>query len=365
MLKKVVCIVLVSHLLSFNVSAQNKKEGATDLFTGKWSGTIQSEMKTFDSKGLTAKGKSSLQIINISVKEEERLDASSEKLFLEMFKGSVITAPIQNSFTGWATFNGLSEFFDSKGKLAGRWSLPNNEEILEIDGLFLKDNTLFIASDTNVLMKQEEFIFGYTVYEHPDWSAFAMVGAPLFPTRTIKFTLKNDAIIINDIWKEGGGEIKVTGELYRVELLKKIFPKDIKPNEPIKTDKRTQLEITMPSKDVIKVAQNTEAVIRSESLIQIVKGKIHSVIKKLQPKTKFEVKTPTSGFSVRGTEYTVEVEDDGTTTLTVLDGEVEFSDKEMKKTVIVKRNQKSACKPVGLPSDPVEIKPKLIPKWWE
>lgn len=160
-------------------------------------------------------------------------------------------------------------------------------------------------------------------------------------------------------------ERKVVGSLYRIERLKKSFPKDIKPDEPIKTDKKTQLEITMPSKDVIKIAQNTEAVIRSESLIQIVKGKIHSVIKKLQPKTKFEVKTPTSGFSVRGTEYTVEVEDDGTTTVVVLDGEIEFSDKENKKMVIVKKNQKSVVKPGALPTVPEEIDPEKILNWWK
>lgn len=360
--------MVISHLLGSTVFAQRTEKNA-DLLAGKWSGKIQSEMRAFGTKGeLIARGKSSLEIINISVQLQEKIDAASEKTFSEMFKGSVLTAPIQNSFAGWAIFNGLTEYFDSKGKLSERWSLPNNEETIKVDGHFLKDNTLFIASDTEILMKQEQFLltpFGYTVYEHPDWPAFSMGGSPLFPTRTIKFNFKKGKITIDDIWKEGGGEIKVTGELYRVELLKKIFPKDIKPNEPIKTDKRTQLEITMPSKDVIKVAQNTEAVIRSESLMKVMNGKIHGLIKKLKPKTKFEVHSPTSVTSIRGTEFMLNVSNNITTTVIVLDGEVEFLSKDSQKTVKVRKNQQSVLRPQQHPSDPISIKPKRIPKWWE
>jgi hypothetical protein len=155
------------------------------------------------------------------------------------------------------------------------------------------------------------------------------------------------------------------GEIYKMDEKKLIFPKDIKPNEPIKTDKKTQLEITMPSKDVIKVAQNTETVIRSESLMEVVKGKIHGLIKKLKPQTKFDVKTPTSVIGVRGTEYEINVEYDGTTTVVVLDGEIEFSDKENKKIIIVKKNKTSVCKPNGLPFDPNAINKDQLLKWWK
>jgi hypothetical protein len=159
-------------------------------------------------------------------------------------------------------------------------------------------------------------------------------------------------------------DMNATGELYRVELLKKNFPRDIKPNEPIKTDKKTQLEITMPSKKVIKIAQNTEAVIKSESLIEVMRGRIHNLIKKLKPETKFNIRTPTATTGVRGTEYEIEVKDDGTTTVMVFSGEVEFSDIENRKTVIVKENQMSICKPKDLPQDPYEFNQEQILKWW-
>jgi hypothetical protein len=68
---------------------------------------------------------------------------------------------------------------------------------------------------------------------------------------------------------------------------------------------------------------------------------------------------------VSGTNFTMEVSENGTTTLTVLDGEVEFSDKAKKKTVIVKKNQRSDCKPGGLPIEPMSINPDIISKWYE
>lgn len=80
---------------------------------------------------------------------------------------------------------------------------------------------------------------------------------------------------------------------------------------------------------------------------------------------KFEVKTPIAIAGVRGTEFTIEVAEDGTTTLTVLEGIVEFSDLAQTKTVTVGQNQTSTMTPGGLPSDPAIIDPELIQRWWE
>lgn len=68
---------------------------------------------------------------------------------------------------------------------------------------------------------------------------------------------------------------------------------------------------------------------------------------------------------VSGTNFTMEVSKDGTTTLTVLNGEVEFSDIKKKGTVIVKKNQRSVVKPGGLPTEPKAIEQNQIPRWWE
>jgi len=68
---------------------------------------------------------------------------------------------------------------------------------------------------------------------------------------------------------------------------------------------------------------------------------------------------------VSGTNFIMEVSEDGTTILTVLDGEVEFSDVKKKKTILVKKNQKSIVKPGGLPTEPKAIEQNQIPRWWE
>jgi len=101
-------------------------------------------------------------------------------------------------------------------------------------------------------------------------------------------------------------------------------------------------------------------------LVEIMKGKMYSLIKKLKPGTKFEVKTPNSGTGVRGTEFVLNVEDDGSTKIIVLDGEVEFADKEYKKRVIVRNGQTSTITKLnGLPSEAVRIDLEKNFKWWE
>ncbi len=186
-----------------------------------------------------------------------------------------------------------------------------------------------------------------------------------------EFDLENSVVNINHIYEQidkVNGVVfrfSVQGKIYKIEKIKKFFPRDIKPNELIRTNEKTQYEIIMPSKDIIKIAQNTNAVIKSESLMEIIKGKIHNIITKLKPKTKFEVHTPTSVIGVRGTKYEIEVEDDGSTTVKVFDGEIEFSDKKMVRTVLVKKNHKSVIKPNSLPSEQLSIDEIKILKWWE
>lgn len=79
----------------------------------------------------------------------------------------------------------------------------------------------------------------------------------------------------------------------------------------------------------------------------------------------FKVKTSQGVIAVRGTQFITNAEKNGATTLTVFDGEVEFSDTQKKKTVLVKKNQKSTINPGGLPSVPVSIDTNQITKWWE
>lgn len=162
-------------------------------------------------------------------------------------------------------------------------------------------------------------------------------------------------------------DMRATAEFYRVELLKKNFPKDIRPNEPIQTDKKTRVEIDWQDVGKVNVGENSSAkiVCQSACILVLAKGRISGLIKKLKPKTRFEVHTPIAVIAVRGTEFELKVEDDGTTILNVFDGEVEFSDIQNRKTVLVKKNQQSVVKSGEIPSEPVQINPNQILKWWE
>lgn len=165
-----------------------------------------------------------------------------------------------------------------------------------------------------------------------------------------------------DMWEHS----YASGELHRIYVKKDTLGKTVQINEPIKTDKFTQREIVVPNIGEVTVNINSECKFKEDKLLEQVLGEITTKLDKLREEGyDFKVRSPQAVIAVRGTQFITKVEKDGTTTLTVLDGEVEFSDKAKKKTVVVKKNQRSICKPGGLPSEPVSIDPNQIPRWWE
>ena len=78
----------------------------------------------------------------------------------------------------------------------------------------------------------------------------------------------------------------------------------------------------------------------------------------------WRIRTFYSASAVRGTEFTLEVIENGTTTLTVLVGTVEFSDPARARSVLVGPNQTSVILPEGTPSIPTSIDQADIDMWW-
>ncbi|MCX6320920.1 MAG: FecR family protein [Bacteroidia bacterium] len=339
LISKFICVVILLAFISAPVFGQEKQKISTNILAGRWAGDIRAEFKSLGRKGkLEADGQSTIKIFNLLISEYDE------------------------EYEGRAEFSGTNRFYDSRGRIGETWTLENNVEVINIYGHFLEGNRIYFSSENEVKVKRETFL-GLFIEEFPAFSIGAFVQ--LVGTDGARFEVNEGNIFINDEVSHTELIAKITGQLYRIETLKKTFPKDIKPDEPIKTDKKTQLEITMPSKDVINVAQNTEAVIRSESLMEVVKGKIHAMIEKLKVRGKFEYNTPAASFTVRGTEFELNVEDDGTTTLIVLDGELEFSDINKKKIMLVSKNQQVVVKPGEFPPLPVQIDPDKILRWWK
>lgn len=155
-----------------------------------------------------------------------------------------------------------------------------------------------------------------------------------------------------------------SGTLYRVNLERETIGETIKINELVKTDNNTQKEIIIPDVGEVTLDRNTEIKIEDETSIEQFNGELRSKVKELHPDA-LKIRMPESVTSHRGTEFITKVEDGGENVLIVLKGEVEFSDIEKKKTVIVKENQMSVVKPGELPTDPLRIDPETILRWWE
>jgi len=348
--------------------AQEKHKNPIGLYIGKWQGNAEIQNINMSGGWDSVSGFLGIHEITKEIFQikfnlnfvhplddplviEEYKKAGMPVDYLENLRSMIFTSL---RVTGNAAISGFSEYKhetkeyceECKGK-DGVWKKNFSEIIVPVSG------------EVDLTKKEVNIYFGdlpkeYNV-ELPYW--FSSKNIKLLDQNKIEFNYKN--------FEENTVEQNLTGKLYKVRILKNNFPEHIKPDQPIKTDEKTQLEIKTPLKNVINIAQNTEAVIRSESLVELFKGKIHFIIKKLKPKTKFEVKTPTTGTGVRGTEYILEVEEDGATILLVLDGEVELSDKENKKTVIVKKNQKSVVRQGDLPTEPEKINSAELLNWWK
>lgn len=163
-----------------------------------------------------------------------------------------------------------------------------------------------------------------------------------------------------DLWEDD----YASGELHRIYVRQDTLEKTVNINEPIITDTFTQRDIIVPNIGEVIVDTNSECEFKADTLLEQWKGKIYHRVRQMEPH-QLEMRSPVAALAVRGTEFVTSVDTDGTTTLTVLEGTVEFSDLNRETTVTVEENQMSVVNPEGLPSEPVSIDPNQIPRWWE
>lgn len=148
---------------------------------------------------------------------------------------------------------------------------------------------------------------------------------------------------INAEIERSGTKIKNPKEKSRIEN-----------GDTIKTNKRAQVNIADSVGNKMWIGGGSRVKINEPSDFELLIGTITGFINKLKPKTKFEIHTPTCGTGVRGTIFSLWT-DGQTTSLTVVEGEVDFSDLKGNK-VTVKSNQTCICskdqglqQPVTLP----------------
>lgn len=96
--------------------------------------------------------------------------------------------------------------------------------------------------------------------------------------------------------------------------------------------------------------------------------RVKRLIGKFKAKTKFEFHTPIVITSVRGTAFTVDVADDGTTLIAVLEGKIEVIDKKELKSIIINGGQQITVTPQKPLAEPCEANKDMlaeIAKWKE
>lgn len=385
--------LVILLLRVFQIYAEDKLRIPNKFFSGKWRGNIQYEVKTFDDKGrITSHHTSSLKNINIVVEEFDDKDAHSVETFknsgMDTYTAEIISK-IRNSFYGNAFYTGLSQFYDNNGRLVETLELKNGMENIEISGHFSINNKLWIYSDTYV----EIIASGIEGSE----SAFS-VGAAAFAlsiTEGINFKIEESKLLINyegKLKEDSNSYIKIKGELCKI---KKCTKKDKIPlNIFLSKDYKDEAKIFSNGTKIQKMHDKLKIVTKDGcvelfikeyfkingldgtkmeiSISKVLDGVVESNIYEgyiqvdiWEDGKHHQFTTKDAIVEVNGTNFTMEVSGDGATILTVLDGKAEFSDKKKRKTVLVKKNQKSVIKPNGLPSESVSIDPNQILRWWE
>lgn len=322
MKKYLIVFFILAILISgfYTIFAQETQKIPSDFFIGKWGGVISGKIKheeynfPFD-----------LELIGNPGKNTAYLKLNAVRI-IDVDGGEALV-PIT--------------VFDTQAPCAIYFK--SNSQIFTLN--FSQDLIKRISSDFNT----------WSIYQLALITGFKMepINEKLFFLYSRENTL---------LWKGGDA----TGELHGIYVKKDILGKTVQINELIKTDKYTQRDIIVPNKGRIIVNPNSECKFSKDNLLELTMGELFTIVNKLKEEGEdFRVESPQAVLAPRGTQFITKVKKDGTTTLTVIDGEVEFLDKQMRKMVLVKKNQKSVVKPGGLPSEPVSIDSNMILRWWE
>jgi hypothetical protein len=141
----------------------------------------------------------------------------------------------------------------------------------------------------------------------------------------------------------------------------------------IKTEAGSWVELGFPDGSIVKIdedcrlkaeewlAELEEEESTLKTVFDLIIGRIYSFFTGEEPK---EIHTSSFAMAVRSTEFTLDVADDGQTTIVVLEGIVECSDLNRTKTVEVGQYQILVMKPGELPSAPTSIDANEIDRWW-
>jgi hypothetical protein len=115
----------------------------------------------------------------------------------------------------------------------------------------------------------------------------------------------------------------------------------------------------------------------STDIIEMFEGKVKFGIQKIEEfekeyekilkgyRKKFEIKQPSCALTIRGTEFTLETNEDKSTEITVLEGAVEVKSADGEKIIIINTGEKGTVDKEGNISDPVKVDFSNFEIWWD
>jgi hypothetical protein len=117
----------------------------------------------------------------------------------------------------------------------------------------------------------------------------------------------------------------------------------------VNTSPNAKLKVIFNNGDHFYVAPNTQYVIewvrptlkeKEKTVMNVIRGAVRSVVEKDGPRSGMEVKTRSTTFGVRGTEFWVNVLNSHSTEVSVLRGVIEFKEKD-KESVVIEKGEKA------------------------
>ena len=361
MQKHIVIIIIVLNMVI--LFSQENTNNINNIYAGKWSGSIHFEAKDYGNNGkMNSYHKSSLEGIIITVDNFYADDVVSKAFLMNSGldeKTADRFSKMRNNFTGSASYRTYSEFY-SDGKIVSSTSLLNKEKKINIMGHFCARNKIVIQGDDQLYSFFRDGII-------EKYFAFSVGACAISQTIQdgIDFWINGDTLIIDYNEKINFGEntiLNVFGYFNRIGIEKDTLGKSVKVNEVIETDKSTMKNVIIPAIGEVAISPMSKCMFNEDKMLEQAFGEIYS---KIIPGHEYRAKTPQALGSVRGTEFITIVSENYVTTLTVLDGVVEFSDPERTRILLVKKNQKSMIKAGEQPSELKNIDPGYIYKWWK
>jgi len=179
------------------------------------------------------------------------------------------------------------------------------------------------------------------------------------------------AVITNSAWAEAKRPVAALKEVVGIA---KIHRADTKQNmsasvgailynsDRLNTSSRASVALLFIDGSMLKIKENSEVTISAQrknenqldTKVDMPLGEIWAKVTRRD--SKFDIETPSSVASVKGTEFSLSVDENGITNLFVFDGLVEFQNELGK--VMVRRNQKSTIQPNQAPEEPKKMSKK-------